>query len=83
MKVSQNGGDILELVKLFFSKECSESFLKKIVEKFAKIDNTFADDQRKEISILSGIILSRMCESERINDIFCIAVYIKSLFPLE
>lgn len=73
-----NSGDILELVKLFFSKECSESFLKKIVEKFAKIDNTFADDQRKEISILSGIILSRMCESERINDIFCIAVYIKS-----
>lgn len=70
--------DILELVKLFFCKECTEAFLEKIVEKFAEEDSTFADDQKKEIRVLSGIILSRMCESGNLDDLFSIAVYAKS-----
>lgn len=70
--------DILELVKLFFRKECTKAFLENFVEKFAQEDSTFADDQKKEIHVLSGILLSRMCESKSVDDIFSIAVYAKS-----
>lgn len=70
--------DILELNKLFFEKECTQEFLEKFVEKFAEVDDTFADDQMKEIRVLSGIILSRVCESKSVDDIFLIAVYAKS-----
>ncbi len=70
--------DILELVKLFFCKECTETFLEKFVEKFAEADDTFADDKKKEICVLAGIILSRMCERKSVDDIFSIAIYAKS-----
>ena len=70
--------DILNLTKLFFGKECTETFLEKFVEKFAEADSTFADDQKKEIYVLAGIILSRMCENQDMDDIFSIAIYVKS-----
>ena len=61
--------DILDLIKLFFKKECSETFLERFVEEFVKADSTFADDKKKEISVLAGIILNRMCEKESVDDI--------------
>lgn len=73
-----NDADILNLTKLFFGKECAETFLKRFVEEFVKADGTFADDQKKEISVLAGIILSRMCEVESVDDISLIAIYAKS-----
>lgn len=72
---SYDDSDILELVKLFFGKECIETFLEKFVEKFAEFDNTFANDQKKEIYVLAGIILSRMCATESVDDIFSMAIY--------
>ena len=70
--------DILNLVKLFFGKECAETFLERFVEEFAKIDSAFADDKENEISALAGIILNRMCEAEDVDDISSIAIYTKS-----
>lgn len=70
--------DILDLIKLFFEKECSETFLERFVEEFVKADSTFADDKKKEISVLAGIILNRMCEKESVDDISSIAIYVKS-----
>ncbi len=70
--------DILDLIKLFFGKECAETFLERFVEEFVKADSTFADDQKKEISVLAGIILSRMCETEGVEDISLITIYARS-----
>lgn len=74
--------DILELVKLFFNNKCTETFLKKFVEKFAESDNTFANDQKKEICMLAGIVLSRICEIKNMDDIFLMAIYAKSYYFL-
>lgn len=75
---SYGSNDILDLVKMFFDENCNKEFLNRFTGEFAKEDNTFADDQKKELQVLAGIVLNKICESEDINDLFKIVIYIKS-----
>lgn len=66
--------DIIDLVKLFFGKNCDQEFLNWFSGIFTEEDNTFANDQINELQVLAGIILNEICEGEEIDDIFIMAI---------
>lgn len=69
---------IMNLVKLFFDKNCDQEFLDDFTEAFAEEDNIFADDQINELQVLAGIVLNQICELEKVDDLLKVTVYASS-----
>lgn len=64
-----NEDDILEIVKLYYTGQCTADFFETVVEAFYECDKAFCDDQTEEIRVLAGAIICEIIERGNYGDI--------------
>lgn len=72
--------DVFELVKLYYGLKNDEEFLREFVKFFNDLDISFTQNNKRELCILSGIILAILMENEDyqlkvIFSIICLSRY--------
>mgnify|MGYP003184982336 CR=1 FL=1 len=66
--------DVFELVKMYYGLKNNEEFVQEFVKVFNDLDISFTKNNRRELSLLSGIILAELMENKdyQLNTIFSI-----------
>lgn len=72
--------DVFELVKIYYGLKNDEKFLQEFVQVFNDLDISFTQNNKRELGVLSGIILAILMESDEyqlevIFSVICLSKY--------
>lgn len=75
--------DIKKLSTLFFGLRTDQDFINDFAEVFQKVDMTFSKKNNRELSLLAGVTLLQLIESEKYTTEIALAINILTIYDQE